>query len=72
MDWVGGILGLVGCFLMAKHKKTAETIFIVANVLWVAWALGNHTQSVFLFQSVLFVLNSRTLITWIKRDKGGK
>jgi uncharacterized ion transporter superfamily protein YfcC len=68
IDLLGVICGLSGAFLLAKKRFIALLIIIISNLIWVIWGLHSTSWSLSFLQACFFILNSRTIIEWIKLE----
>lgn len=66
MGLIGLILSMVALALNANHRRRAQQIFIVGNLMWLAYAVDRQLLEVFISQALYLALNIRTLIAWTR------
>ncbi len=64
MDWIGAVLTLIATYLLASHRRQAVRVFLLSSILFLVWAIREEVWSLVMLQSVLIVLNIRTLYKW--------
>jgi nicotinamide riboside transporter PnuC len=69
IDWIAAGLGLAGMWLLPTRRKTAIILFLIGNVLWLAWALQTGSYGVVANYLLMGVLNARTLWTWVRESR---
>jgi hypothetical protein len=67
MDWPGTILNIFGAWLNAKDAKKATVIWLIANLIWIAWSIHTRTYSILLSSTIFMAINIRTLVVRWKR-----
>ena len=66
MGWLGFAFSTLALVLNANHRRLAQVVFIVGNLMWLMWAIHQHLPEVFTSQVVYLILNIRTLRAWLK------
>jgi len=61
---IGLVLSIVGLALNAHHRKLAQKIFVVGNIMWLAYGIDKQLAEVMAAQSIYLVLNVRTVRAW--------
>lgn len=69
MDWIASALSLLAVYLLAKHPQKAVMVFIASSFSFLVWALLREVWSIVALQSVLLILNVRTLYIWRKNEQ---
>jgi len=66
MGWLGFAFSTLALVLNANHRRLAQVVFIVGNLMWLMWAIHQHLPEVLTSQVVYLILNIRTLLAWLK------
>jgi hypothetical protein len=63
LQWPAMVATLAAAWLVASHRRPRRlwgfAVFVVSNVLWVAWAVPAQAYALVVLQLGLFVLNLR-------------
>lgn len=68
-SWLCASISLVGSFLLAKHRRAAIVILLVASLTWIGWAAYNRIWSLVVLNSVFVGLNARVVYCWYREKQ---
>jgi len=67
MQWPAMIVTVIGAWLVASKRKFKRNwgfwIFLLSNVLWIVWAVGDRAYALVLLQVSLAAMNIRGVRT---------
>jgi hypothetical protein len=73
MDWVAGVLELVGAWFTGNKKKWAFLISMAGNAMWVCYVLRfNLAYGLLVVVVPMFFINGRNFLRWWKEEKNVK
>jgi hypothetical protein len=72
IDWIAAGLGLAGMWLLPTRRKTSIILFLIGNVLWLAWSVQTGSYGVTANYLLMAGLNARTLYTWVREARAVK
>ena len=69
MDWIAGLLELIGSWLIGYKRKVGFIANIIANLLWIVAAIQFKMYGLILVVIPGITINLRNYILWTK-DEG--
>ena len=72
MDWIAGILELVGIWKVGSKRKAGFLLFILAEALWTYVAFKHRLYGLLLVVWPAFFINVRNYYKWKREESYAK
>ena len=70
MDYVAGVLTLIGVWLVGNKNKYGFIAALLSNIVWIIYSLlYRHTYGIIIECLPLIAINTRNYIKWKKEER---
>jgi len=63
IQWPAMVITVIAAWMVASQRKRRRNwgfwLFLLSNVLWIAWGMGDHAYALIVLQLALAALNIR-------------